>query len=93
MRVSMECKNEMEVMVVTDLAAICRKLAQNEALPDALQMKAREFVEEFESLLPSSGKGTAFQHARGEQLLIKIARFLPNVVDVEARPRETVTGQ
>ncbi len=88
---SMESKNEMLVMVLTDLAGIYKKLAENSAVPEELRVKAREFGEEFDSLSPYRGKGTAAQHAQGEQLLIRMARFLPRVVDmVQAEPRSDV---
>lgn len=79
---SSESKNEMLVMVLTDLSAICKKLAENSAVPEGLRVKAREFVAEFNSLLQYRGKGTAPQHAQCEELLIKIARFLPRVTEV-----------
>ena len=61
----MEWKNEMEVMVLTDLAAICNKLADNSELPEYLRERAREFVEEFDSLVSFlGGKDTAIKHAR-----------------------------
>ena len=82
----MDWKNEVEVMVLTDLAAICKKLAENVAIPEELRVRARQFVEEFDSLLPHRGKGNAFQHSNGEELLIKIARFLPKILEIEARP-------
>lgn len=87
---SMESKNEMLVMVLTDLAAICKKLAENSAVPEELRVEARKFGEEFDSLLPHRGKGTAAQHAQGERLLAKIARFLPRVLEVQAQPRSNV---
>ena len=83
---SSELKNEMLVMVLTDLAAICKKLTENPAVPEELRGKARQFEEEFNSLLPVRVEGTAAQHALGEQLLIKIARFLPRLLEVQAEP-------
>ena len=83
---SNESKNEMLVMVLTDLAAICRKLAENSAVPEALRLKARHLVEEFNLLEPYRGKGTADQHFEGEQLMEKIARFLPRLLEVQAKP-------
>lgn len=83
---SSELKNEMLVMDLTDLAGICKKLAENAAIPEELRWKARQFGEEFNSLLPVRGESTAAQHAQGEQLLIKIARFLPRVLEVQAEP-------
>jgi hypothetical protein len=86
-----ESKNEMLVMVLTDLAGICKKLAENSAVPETLRVQARKFGEEFDSLAPYRGKGTAHQHAEGEQLLTKIARFLPRIVEtVQAQPRSNV---
>ena len=79
---SMESKNEMLVMVLTDLAGICKKLAENSAVPEKLRAEARKFGEEFDSLAPYRGKGTSAQHVQGELLLTKIARFLPRVVEM-----------
>ena len=76
----------MLVMVLIDLAAICKKLNENAAVPEELRVKARQFGEEFDSLLPVRGQGTLAQHAQGEQLLIKIARFLPRLLEVQAEP-------
>jgi hypothetical protein len=83
---SNESKNEMLVMVLTDLAAICKKLSENSAVPEELQVTARHFVEQFNSLEPYRGKGTAYQHFEGEQLIAKIALFLPRVLEVKAVP-------
>jgi len=83
---SSQSKNEMLVMVLIDLAAICKKLNENAAVPEELRVKARQFGEEFDSLLPVRGQGTPTQHAQGEQLLIKIARFLPRLLEVQAEP-------
>lgn len=81
---TMESKNELLVMVLTDLAAICKKLADNPAIPEELRVQAVKFVGEFNSLLPYRGKGTASQHAQGEMLLTQIARFLPRVLEIQA---------
>ena len=83
---SSESKNEMLVMVLIDLAAICNKIAENPAFPEELRVKAREFVQEFNSLLPYRGKATAAQHFQAEQLIAKIARFLPRLLEVQAYP-------
>ena len=85
-----ESKNEMLVMVLVDLAGICRKLEENSAVPAELQMQAGKFVAEFDALLPHRGKGTPLQHAEGEKLLIKMARFLPRIIEVQAQPAENV---
>jgi hypothetical protein len=41
---SNESKNEMSVMVLTDLAATCQKLAENSAVPEELRVQARRFA-------------------------------------------------
>ena len=71
-------------MVLSDLSAICEKLSENSAVPEHLRVRAHEFVVEFNTLLQARGKGTAAQHFQGEGLLIKIARFLPRVLEVQA---------
>ena len=83
---SNDAKNEMLVMVLTDLAGICKKLIENSAVPENLRVKAREFGEEFDTLAPHRGKATPAIHAQAEHLLIQIARFLPRVVEVQAMP-------
>ena len=83
---SPESRNEMLVMVLPDLAAICNKLAENPAVPEELRVKARQFVLEFNSLVPARGKGTAVQRFQGAQLIAKIARFLPRVLEVRSYP-------
>ena len=88
---SMESKNEMIVMLLIDLAEICKKLADNSAVPDTLRAEARKFGEEFDSLLPHRGKGTPAQHGQAETLILRIARFLPKVVEmVQATPQSHV---
>src|SRR5215467_7436003 len=84
--VTNESKNEMLVTVLTDLAAICQKLAENSAVPEELRVQARKLVEQFNSLLPVRGKGTADQHFEGEQLITRTTRFLPRVLEVRAAP-------
>jgi hypothetical protein len=77
----------MLVMALTDLAGICKKLAETSTIPENLRVKAREFVREFDSLSPYCGKGTIVQHAQGEMLLASMARFVPRAVEeVQARP-------
>ena len=83
---SNESKNDMLVMVLTDLAAICQKLTENSPVPENVRVKARQLVEEFNSLLPYRGQGTATQHFQGEELLAKIAAFIPRVLEVRAEP-------
>jgi hypothetical protein len=81
-------KNEVKVMVVIDLAAICKKLAASSVVPDNLRAEARDLVEEFDSLLPVRGKGNPSEHFQGEALLIKMARFLPKVNDIYSWPAD-----
>jgi hypothetical protein len=83
---SNESKNEMLVMVLIDLSTICQKLTESSAVPKELQIQASELVAEFSELLPARGKGTAAQHFQGEKLLIKMARFLPKLLEVHAEP-------
>jgi hypothetical protein len=88
---SNDAKNDMLVEILTDLAGLCKKLAENSAVPETLRVEARKLGEEFDSLSPHRGKGTADQHAQGETLLIRIARFLPKIVEmVQAYPRSNV---
>jgi hypothetical protein len=77
----MEAKNEMEGMVLMDLAEICKKLAGHPTATEKLRGQARQLVDEFNVLLPFRGKGTTVQHFEGEHLLIRMARFLPSVLD------------
>jgi hypothetical protein len=54
------------------LAAICRKLSENSAVPEKLlRTQASQFLDEFNSLLPHRGRGTPAQHFQGEALLVK----------------------
>jgi hypothetical protein len=86
---SNQAKNEVEVMVLSDLAAICKKLAVNSAVPEGLRQKAAEFVEEYDLLVPHRGIGNATVHYLGENLLIRIARFLPRILDLQPWPADT----
>jgi hypothetical protein len=84
-----QAKNEVEVMVLSDLAAICKKLTENSAVPKTLRDRAGEFVEEFNSLVPYRGKGDAKVHLQAENLLIKIARFLARMVELQTWPADS----
>jgi hypothetical protein len=77
-------KNEMEMMVLTDLAGICKKLADTPGFPDSLRAQAREFGNTYDSLLPYEGQGIIAQPEMVEALLGRIARFLPRVLEVES---------
>ena len=79
--ISTESKDEMLAMVLTDLDAICERLAESPAVLEPLRATARDFVDEFHSFVPFCGNGTPDQHAQGEALLIRIARFLPRVTE------------
>ena len=71
-------KNTVEVMVLSDLAAICMKLAENSAVPVRLREQAGELVQEFEWLVSNRDKSDAAMHLRGEHLLARMARFWPD---------------
>ena len=73
-------------MVLTDLTAICQKLTESSILSEELRLRAGHFVKEFNRLVPVRGKGNSYQHFEGEELLTKISRFLPRVLEVGARP-------
>src|SRR5215467_7219958 len=83
---SNESKNEMLVMVLIDLAAICQKLTENPVVPEHIRGKARHLVEEFNVLLPHRGQGKEAHHFNGERLIEKMARFIPSVLEVQAQP-------
>jgi hypothetical protein len=84
-----EARNELKVTVVMDLAATCKKIAENSAAPDNLRAQARELVEQYKALLPARGKGNPHAHFHGEHLLAKMARFLPRILEVESWPADS----
>jgi hypothetical protein len=86
---SNRARNEVEVMVVTDLAAICQKLAENSAVPQTVRDRAAEFVEEFSLLVQYRGRGDARVHLQAENLLIKIARFLSRIPELQTWPADS----
>jgi hypothetical protein len=73
-------------MVLVDLAEICRKVADHPAVPEAMREKARNFVKQYEFLLPVRGKGNADEHFWGETLLVQIAGFLPQILELRSWP-------
>lgn len=79
-------KNEMKKMVLTDLAALCKKLADNPAITEEMRATARQFVERYNLLARFSGKGNDPQHFEGESLIARIARFLPSVLEIKSYP-------
>jgi hypothetical protein len=81
-----EARNAMKTWVLSDLSAILKKLADDPAAPDDLRARARETVEEFNEYVGDRHRDDAALHfARGE-LLIKMARLLPSVVEVRTTP-------
>jgi hypothetical protein len=82
-------KNEVEVMVLSDLAATCRKLAENPAVPPRLREQAGELVQEFDLLVPHRGTGNATVHFRGENLLVRMSRFLPRILELQPWPADS----
>jgi hypothetical protein len=77
----MTAKDQVKVMVLSDLATICKKLAGEAAVLEPLRVRAAQFVEEYNSLLEDQAASTTFEHFKGEELLIEIARFLPRIAD------------
>jgi hypothetical protein len=77
-----ETTNAMKAMVLGDLSTICKKLADDPAVPGDLRAEFREMVEEFNELMGDRGRDTATKLYEGEILLLKMARFLPRVVEV-----------
>jgi len=82
-------KNTVEVMVLSDLAAICMKLAENSAVPVRLREQAGELVQEFEWLVPNRDKSDAAMHTRGENLLVRMVRFLPRILEPQPWPADS----
>jgi|SRR5262252_9072645 len=79
-------RNEMKVMVLTDLAALCKKLADNPAITEEMRARARHLVEEYNLLAPYRGKGNHPQHFEGEKLVNQMALFLPRVLEIKSYP-------
>jgi len=86
---SNQAKNEVEVMVLSDLAAICKKIAENSTVPEKLREQASAFAREYDSLVPHRGKGNASVHYQAENLLIRMARFLPRILDLQPWPADS----
>lgn len=79
-------RNEMKVMVLMDLAALCKKLADNPAITEEMRAKARQFVEKYNLLAPYRGKDNHPQHFERERLIDQIALFLPRVLEIKSYP-------
>ena len=79
--VSLEEKYEMKLMVLTDLAAVCKKLSDSSAITEDQRVQVRHFVDVYNQLVPFYGEGTPEVVFEAHKLLIQMARFLPNVVE------------
>ena len=78
---SLQEKYEMKLMVLTDLAAVCKKLSDSSAITEDQRAQVRQFVEEYNRLLLFYREAIPEVLFEGHKLLIKIARFLPYVVE------------
>ena len=86
----MTSRDDVEVMILTDLAALCKKLAEDPIVPEKLRAQALGFAEEYNLLLPDLGKCDRRLHFEAGRLLIQITRFLPNIpeaLDAESVPK------
>lgn len=90
---SNEARNEMKVMVLTDLAALCKKLSDNPAITNEMRAEARQFLADYNLIAPFRGKGNAAQHIEGELLIDQIARFIPRVLEIESHPENKPDDQ
>ena len=86
-----ESRNNLKVMVLIDLAGICKKVADHPATPEQLREQALVYVGQFEALLPVRGRGNPEDIMQGEILLKQIARFLPRVVELHTYPATGVS--
>jgi hypothetical protein len=85
----MTSRDDVELMILSDLAALCKKLAHNPIVPERVRAEALGFVENYNSLRPYEGTGSRPIHFDTEGLVIQITRFLPNVtqaLDAESVP-------
>jgi hypothetical protein len=82
-----QAKNELQVMVLNDLAEICKTVADNSAATENLRQQAGQLAAEFNSLVPYRGKANAPVHLRAEQLLVQM--FLSRIVEVESWPADS----
>jgi hypothetical protein len=77
------------MMIRSDLAALCQKLAENPVVPKRLRAEALGFVESCNSLLPYRSTANREAHFEREQLVFRITGFLPNIaraIDAESEP-------
>ena len=75
----MTSRDDVELTILSDLAALCKKLAENPVVPKKVRAEALGFVKEYNSLLPYGGTGDRSLHFEAEQLLFRITGFLPNI--------------
>jgi hypothetical protein len=83
-----EARNAMKEMVLRDLNAICKKLADDPVVPDGLRAEAREMVAEFNADAQGLVRGNAAEHYWGAELMVRMARFLPRVLEVHSTPAD-----
>jgi hypothetical protein len=81
-----EARNAMKTWVLNDLSAILKKLADDPGAPDDLRAQARETVEEFNEYMGDGHRDDATGHLVRGELLARMARFLPSVVEVRTTP-------
>jgi hypothetical protein len=60
----MPSRDEVEMMILSDLAAICTKLADNPIVPGELPARLQAFIGEYDSLLPNQGTRSAHFSSR-----------------------------
>jgi len=82
-------RNELKVLVLTDLVEICKKVAENSRATKDVREKAGQLVAKFNSLVPYRGKGDVDQHFQAEKLLIQIGRFLPEIAALQSWPADS----
>jgi hypothetical protein len=71
----------MKLMVLTDLAAVCKKLIYSSAITEDQRLQVRQFVEEYDLLLPFYAEGIPEKVFEAHKLMIRMARFLPYLVE------------
>ncbi len=78
---SQQEKLEMKLMILAALAAVCQRLSDSSAITEDQRVQVRQFVAEYHLLLPFYGEGIPEKIFEAHKLLIRMARFLPNVVE------------
>jgi hypothetical protein len=84
----MSSRDDVELMILSDLSALCKKLAENPVVPKKLRSEALGCVDDYNSLLPYRGTDRE-AHFEREQLVFRITAFLPNIagaIDAESVP-------